>query len=209
MHDDKQELTELCLRATVCRWCFNNLNLTAPLIDIAQPRWVGQHYWKASPRVLVLMLNPGSGESRTDDADMHFCDLIHAFADGSLHLDDVFQHQAQDMPNWGYGRFDRFYVTGLGLHLPDVAFGNIAWCPTKGNNYPVKMLRHCFSMHTASLTRILKPNIVLLSGSSTHRFREDVRRELPHAQVIKMLHYAHRKGRDAEQRELDRVRGLI
>ncbi|MCF8131317.1 MAG: hypothetical protein K9N10_22630, partial [Deltaproteobacteria bacterium] len=135
--------------------------------------------------------------------------LIHAFADGTGSLEEVFKHQAQDMPKWGRGRLYNFYINGLGLNLSDVALGNIAWCSTKGNRYPDKMLRHCFSKHTASLIDILEPDVILLSGTATHRFAKVIRKQHPAAKVVEMLHYAHREGRDVQQAELDRVRGLI
>ena len=203
-----QNLTDLCHRAVRCRCCFEKLEVSAPLIDIASPRWVGSKYWTTNPRILILMLNPGSGDGRRDGKDTHFRNILHAFKNGSASLNDIFEHQIQDMPNWGNkGRFLKFYEDGLGLNLSDVAFGNIAWCPTRGNEYPSKMLARCFATHTDSLIKILDPDVVLLSGTNTHRFEKDIQK--PNRRIIKTLHYAHRKGRDAQQKELDRVRTLL
>jgi len=208
MDDKISSLTALCHRAVRCRCCFEKLEVSAPLIDIASPRWVGPKYWEANPRILILMLNPGSGDGRRDGKDAHFRNILHAFKNGSASLNDIFEHQVQDMPNWGNkGRFLKFYEEGLGLNLSDVAFGNIAWCPTKQNKYPSKMLARCFTTHTDSLIQILNPDVVLLSGKNTHHFEKDIQK--PNRRIIKTLHYAHRKGRDAQQKELARVRTLL
>jgi hypothetical protein len=89
----------LTMRAVACRTCFHELAVDAPLIDVAQPRWVGPEYESAKRRIAIVMLNPGSGESRTDDADDRFRQLIRAFSDGSGSLDAVLRHEACDMVN--------------------------------------------------------------------------------------------------------------
>jgi hypothetical protein len=68
------------------------------------------------------------------------------------------------------------------------------------------MLTTCFERHTEKLLTTLDPDVVLLSGSATHRFAGRIRRLLPDCRVVPMLHYAHRKGHSAEVRELQRVR---
>ena len=207
----QSEFEALCARAAACRRCFQGLSVAPSLIDIAQPRWVGSRYASAKRRVAVVMLNPGSGASRTDGADERSRQLIRAFADGSGSLDAVFEHQAADMPNWGRGgRFLPFCIDGLGLRLDEIAFANVAWCGTYGDRYPGKMLEDCFNRHAEKLLSILDPHVVLLSGCKTHRFADRVRELLPErCSVILMYHYAHRKGLAAEKCELERVRGEI
>ena len=147
---------------------------------------------------------------RASDADTRLRSLLHGFADGTASLEDIFQHQEADMPDWNYGRFLAFYGDGLRLSLSDTAFGNIAWCATKGNNYATDMLKQCFEKYTSCLIQILDPTVVLLSGlSMPDRVLDDVQELLPDAQVIWMLHYAHRKGREAEETEFARVRALL
>ena len=113
------------------------------------------------------------------------------------------------MPNWGHGRFRTFYIEGLGLRLDEIAFANIAWCATSGNRYPQLMLTECFDRFTRRLIELLSPTHVLLSGSKTHAFTSKVRAAAPKADVIEMLHYAHREGHDKEKIELDRVRASL
>src|SRR5947209_11879084 len=109
----RSALEELAAAAVRCRVCFHEFPVQPARIDIAQPRWIGPAYWSTQPRLAILMLNPGSGESRTDSADECFRTLLHAFRAGSETLDVVFEHQASDMPNWGRRRFSAFYLKVL------------------------------------------------------------------------------------------------
>ena len=200
--------------AVACRACFTDIAIKPALINIAQPRWVGPSYWASTPRIAIVMLNPGSGAGRSDSKgedspDKRSLSLIQSFASGAGSLSAVFKHQAHDMPNWGGGRFVSFYLTGLNLELKSVAFANVAWCATSNNSYPSAMLKRCFDLHTRNLLRALAPNIILLSGSGTHRFARRIQSFVAGAEVIRMFHYAHREGVDAEAAELKRVRHLI
>ncbi|MEA2068426.1 MAG: hypothetical protein U9P12_04430, partial [Verrucomicrobiota bacterium] len=53
--------------------------------------------------------------------------------------------------------------------------------------------------------RVLASN-VLLSGTNVHGFKKEIGDILPAAEIVPTLHYAHRKGKEAEQIELERVR---
>lgn len=203
------EFEQLCRKAVKCRWCFKELSLEAPAIDIAQPRWIGPTYWNSKPRVLVLMLNPGSGESRTDGADQVTRRLIRRFSLGHEPLRTVLDHLMRDAKGWGRGRFEQFYSEDLGLAIDSIAFANVAWCSTRRNTYPPLMLEQCFSRHTKDLLRILDPQVVLLSGSGTHRFDSRIGKLLPQAKVISMLHFAHREGGAVWVREKLRIRRQI
>jgi len=202
------KFNHLCLQAVKCRHCFGHLGLKAPLIDRAQPRWVGDKYWNANQKVLLLLLNPGSGAGRKDDANLRLRSMLRSYAEGKCELADVFAHQKDDIPNWGRKRFGRFYLEDLGLKLDEVALGNIAWCATDGNVYPRDMMNHCFRHHTAPLIRLLKPDVVILSGSSTHRFASPVREMLPDAEIVETIHYAHRMGKLKQKQEAERIRKL-
>jgi hypothetical protein len=87
--------------------------------------------------------------------------------------------------------------------------GNIAWCATFDNSYPQHMLDRCFEGHTKPLITVLDPHFVLLSGTTIHRYQHRISALLPRATVLPMLHFAHRKGKQAEQVELARVRKLM
>lgn len=204
-----QEAVEsLALRAVQCRKCFEDGRLKSPTIDCAQPRWIGPGYWKSNPRVLVMMINPGRGSSRMDGANQKMRELLHQFGGGTVQLEEIFARQRRDMANWGKRRFTftDFYEKGMGLNLDELAFANIAWCATRSEKYPSYMLRNCFSSFTKSLVEILAPNLILLSGNAAHRFDRALNAVLPNTQILRILHYAHRKGKDASCAEFLRVR---
>ena len=198
----------LAREATKCRRCFTCREVSAPDIDVAQPRWVGPRYWESPCRVAILMINPGRSPSGSAKA-RAFLVQIRAFRDGAPTLRRILDGQREAMESWAHGRFRGFYIDGLGLQFEDLAFANVAWCATANNSYPRTMLDRCFELHTGPLLSILRPTVVLASGSRAHDFGEKVRAIWPQATVIKMMHYAHRKGRAAEQRELTRVRSEL
>lgn len=202
-------LEPLCRRAVACRACFADLPIEPPEIDLAHPRIVFPGYWASSPRILVLALNPGSGEGRADDANTYARTLVHRYHRGEATLEDVFAQQAEDLPHWGGGRYLPFYTTRLGLDRDRLAFANVAWCGTLGNKYPSAMLRRCFTDHTESLIRLLAPDVVLLSGCGVHAFEKQIGAILPAARTIPCLHFAHRKGRGAEEEEAAQIRPLL
>jgi hypothetical protein len=203
---------ELARIAVTCRRCFEaDAGLSPASVDIAQPRWVGPLYWRSSPRVLLLLLNPGGGGAAKREINLILAGKLHSFKDGKSDLGPVFEHYLQTIPRWGRppGRFWSFYFDGLGLTLNSVALGNIAWCATSDNSYPQHMLERCFEAHTKPLLSVLDPNVVLLSGTTIHRYQRRISDLLPDAVVLPMLHFAHRKGKKAGKLELERVRAVI
>ena len=184
--------------AIECRECFTRGEVSAPFINVAQPRWVGPRYWNYPWRVLILMLNPG--QSRPDAGAKTFLKLIRQYREGTMELRSILEGQRESMRRWGNppGRFTRFYIEGLGLTFDEIAFANVAWCGTAGNVYPRTMLARCFARHTGPLLQILRPDVVIASGRPAHAFAGQICELLPTTRVIKALHYAHREGRAVE-----------
>jgi hypothetical protein len=60
-------------------------------IDIAQPRWIGEGYRASSPRVSVVILNPGAGADDNAAANRTMQTLLQRFRSGETGLDDVFK----------------------------------------------------------------------------------------------------------------------
>ena len=123
--------------ATGCRECFKLGEVSAPDIDVAQPRPVGHRYWGRSFRVAILMINPGRSPKNSETAKA-FPGLIRRFRSGTMKLRELLDGQQARMERWGRppGRFREFYIDSLGLEFDDVAFANIAWCATATNSYP-------------------------------------------------------------------------
>lgn len=208
--DRFQEVAAGYRRAARCRICFAGEPTVRPgIVDVAQPRWIGERYASAEPRVLFILLNPGSGQSDSAAYNEEARRLMHAYGDGRAKLADVLMHQRAHMPDWGRGRFLSFYTDALGLKLDDTAFLNIGLCSTEDNRYPSWMLRQCFDKHTGQLVRVLDPELVLLSGSAVEPFRDFILNGSPRAQVETMLHYAHRESKDEEARDHGRIRALL
>jgi hypothetical protein len=113
------------------------------------------------------------------------------------------------MPNWGKGKFWKFFVTQMALDLDQVAFANVAWCSTSGDDYPQGMLRHCMARFTRPLIKILAPDIVILSGAKTQKFSSEINIILPSSYVITTYHYANRFDANKMSAEIKRVKGLI
>jgi hypothetical protein len=183
-------------------------NLQRPLVDRAQPRWIGPGYLNSTPRIVFMMLNPGGGESRHDTADARLRDLLHRFASGEDTLNAIMDHQRADFPNWGRGRFLQF-LDLAGLNLEKIVLMNIAWCATSMNKYPASMLRNCFQRHTQSALSALEPDVVILSGTAIHTYAQRVHAALPNAKVISTLHYANREGAQATESAADEVKMAI
>lgn len=206
---ENSDFVTVAAAAVRCRHCFGTCGVEPAVITYAQPRWVGPSYSSTKPRVLFVLINPGSGSARPGAPDLRFQELLRAFAAGTGALASVLEHQGRHMHLWGRGRYAQFYLNGPGLKASDIAFENIAWCSTRGNRYPGSMLDACFKYHTLPLVSALCPDVVFLSGSSTHRYASRIRTAHPSMRVEPMLHYAHREGRQRDAVEFERVRAIV
>lgn len=194
-------------RAAGCEDCFLKWpRLTRTRCDLPQPRWIGPDYFSSSPRIAIVLINPGAGDTVDKALIVREADRFRAFyrTGDYAPIQTHFIREIERGAPWL-----TWYRDALALNPNAVAQLNIAWCPTQKNEYPAPMLKHCFATHTSGLLKSLSPDIVLLSGVATHAFESDLRAILPLARVITMLHYAHREGRKRELDEVKRVRNLI
>ena len=96
-----EEVDGIFRRAVSCRVCFMGpLHLRDPLINIAQPRWIGPRYWDGL-RTVLMLVNPAAGEGTHDVANEHFRGLIVAYRNGDGTIDEVFAHQKKEIPQLG------------------------------------------------------------------------------------------------------------
>ena len=188
-------LTALAHDAVSCSVCFDGGSLRRSFVDLPQPRYVGPGYWDSGWKVAFLMLNPGAGTAEPRNCEWRA--PLHKFRREEASLTKVFEVQRRHMPYWSGGRLIRF-VQAHGLDMDELALVNMAWCATKDNKYPSRMLSTCLANHTLEWLRVLAPNTIILSGTATHGFEEDMRRALPWSRVLKAYHYAHRP-RDGEK----------
>jgi hypothetical protein len=102
-------------------------------------------------------------------------------------------------------------LRSLRLELDELLVGNLALCATSGNDYPKRMLRNCWSLHTQQFLERFAPGVLLLMGSSStmDEFVQHAQQVLVDARVIRIAHYAHREGHAHEAAECERVRNLL
>ena len=197
-------------KAAHCRMCFEgDPKVNTGIIDVAQPRWVGERYWVAKPRALFILLNPGSGESDGVEYNREARRLMHEYRDDRATLVEVLNHQRVHMTDWGRGRFLDFYTTQLELDLAKIAFVNLALCSSASDEHPHWMLRRCLNEHTLAIISSLRPDLAVLSGSDTHKFQSAIRARCPTARVETMLHYANRRVAVVQAADHQRIRDVI
>src|SRR5205814_7171906 len=99
----------------------------------------------------------------------------------------------------------------LGLGVENIAVGNIALCATEHNEYPMSMLRDCWSRHSSQMIEALRPGLVVLMGREgvMQEFAMKLRASSLGDHVIRMAHFAHREGNAYEETECERVRKLL
>lgn len=184
--------------ATACTYCFDQRLVREGMIKMAQPRPIGRDYWKSEKRVVVVLLNPGKRK------DKEYGLILDKYKKGVTSLENLFEFQYKNMCEWGRypGHFYGFYFCKLGLSMDQVAFVNIALCETEGNKYPSKVIQKCMKKFTLPLLESLKPNIILLSGLRVQALEEEIQKHIPNAGIVKVPHYAHRKGNAYKEAEL-------
>ena len=202
--DSPRGFAALCRRAVAC---FEAGALKPALVDRAQPRWVGPRYRSATPKVVLLLINPGSGKGHAPNATLR--ELLRGFEAGEVDLGRIMEFQKRDIPRWGRGGFASAYLDRLGLDLESVALANVAWCAERDDRYPGWMLSRCFERHTADLLRLLEPDAVVLCGAAAQAFSARVGRVLPAARLVPAPHYAARDSRAKMDADLSAVRAVL
>jgi hypothetical protein len=204
--ESMSRIDEICKIAVKCRKCFAELSLFSADFDIAQPRWIGPEYWSSPKRIIVVMLNPGSGVFRADNGAAVTMATVKNYSTGKASLNDVFSTQRVDMEYWGINRrFLNYFEESLRLSINEIGFLNLAWCATKNNSYPPAMLESCFNLHGVAILRDLKPQFIIMCGSNVHGFSNKIAQVVPDCKLIPTLHYAHREGMARESIEAAKV----
>jgi hypothetical protein len=204
-------IDQIFCKSMRCRKCFDQQLAEPALIDVAQPRLIGSHYFGAPVKILIITPYPGCGTSEKQKPNIEFCKILHDYRDGkNTTLQDLFAFQSKYIKKWGepQGHFVDFYICGLELDIEEIAFTTIAWCATRWNKHPPEMLSKCFSINTGKLIQATNPNIIILSGSDTHKYSSDISCN----NIVRAKNYAYYEkthDHDAEQKELLRIRREI
>jgi hypothetical protein len=68
--------------AMKCRRCFDKKLGQKAFIDVAQPRWIGPRYFANDLKVMVVLLNPGAGNSpEKTKANEEFLNILYEYRD--------------------------------------------------------------------------------------------------------------------------------
>jgi len=114
------EVDRIFRKAVACRDCFTKSNLAPALIDIAQPRWIGENYWDSDLRTVIVLINPAAGKRIHDRANEEFRRRIRSYGTGQGEIEAVFDHQESEIPRWGNGKFAELYLDRFGLRLTNI-----------------------------------------------------------------------------------------
>jgi len=206
-----KSLDDVFHKAMDCNDCA--LKELAELIpnDIPQPRWVGPNFENENIKIVVLMLNPGSGAGYKiyQGQDNEHLQMLKKYKNHECLISEYLDSQLKDMENWGKGKFIKFYRDLLDLDFDRISFANLAWCATSDNSYPMEMLENCFSKHTKSLLSLLNPDVVLLSGTKAWEFSEYLTDINPNIHIIKTFHFANRMSNESIVEHTSDVRGKL
>jgi hypothetical protein len=187
----QDEIARLCREAMHCNACFADeaLARSGP-VTVPQPRPVPDGYWRASPKIALVLANPNSGDAPRDRADnVVFDRLLRAYRDGGPY-GPVAEHIRRGLrTNWFGGTFNELYLQGqgFGLDLDTLALANIAWCATRQEDEK-HLWKPCFKRHTGPLLRGIDPDVVLLCGDNADRCRRAVLAQCHNALIAKVVH---------------------
>lgn len=210
MHENLlHRLSELYVEARPCRHCFDNdSTLLHGHVAMPQLRWVGPGYSKARTRVLVILLNPGTGSYHGADRSIRMRKLLQAIKPGNSKLQELMDFMRDDMRNWTC-KFDSSYTmmtfytryARLGLSEDTIGFMNLALCGARrasGNGsinvVPPSMLDDCMTRHTLRFLRVLKPRVLLMGGRHVQARKQQILAACPPiVRAFSVPHYSFRK----------------
>ena len=190
-----------------CNSCFTYSDLFRGKVKKAQPRWIGEDYFKAEQRICVLMINPGDVGPKAKYSQIkssnEFESLIEGYRDDLVSWEDLMLFILMDMPNWGQGgKYMKLYFDHLKLSLKEIAFLNVMLCSANKldprgeprNYYSQQTMRNCFDLHTCNMLQDLNPDICIMSGTAVWEFarRNDLRSLFPDCEFKELGHYAAR-----------------
>ncbi|MCZ6817606.1 MAG: hypothetical protein O7F76_13045, partial [Planctomycetota bacterium] len=128
--------------------------------DVALAPWVGPRYSTATPRVAVMMLNPGHAAARHKIARK---DFGRQFRNGEINYEEYNLKLGPLVREWGFGAVVR-WLQAVKLEPEAVAFLNVALCAVANDDYFPELFETCFKRHTRNSLAALRPDVVLLCG---------------------------------------------
>lgn len=188
------DVIKLYKKAGSCRDCFTKELGRLPTgsgCRMPQPRYIGPQYWGSTPRIVVCMINPGAGKQ----VEREFENLLVEFYTDQIPFYKVNDYLRKQMRVWGGGQYERMLTHHLKLDINKIALMNIVLCPmvdiNEQNDNPAAAADNCYKRYTSKILRDLQPSIVILSGSSIHRFKQQIEDSVG-CDVVLGPHYASR-----------------
>ncbi len=177
------EAIEAMRSAECCNLCFQKtpgIRRPARGLQKPKPRWIGKDYWTKRPRIVFILIQPGSANDKPDSFHEREATAFSEFYRNGCY--DTVQ-------NYLHGRyFDQksgdektkslvWYEDIFGVNFEEIALVNMAWCATyndliaSGSDKELLhfMLKTCFENHTRSLVEALEPDAVILSGKGAFK----------------------------------------
>jgi len=128
--------------------------------DVAMAPSVGSRYSMTSPRVTVVMMNPGHAPAQHKVVRQK---LGRRLKDGEISYEEYNRKLALLVPEWGFGGVVR-WLRALKLEPESIAFLNLALCAVAGDRYFPELFGTCFIRHTRNMMATLEPDAVVLCG---------------------------------------------
>ena len=173
-------LIELHQEAANCNVCFQKYKTLSHKVVVkgAQPRSIGKNYFSQKIKVCLVLINPGSADTGSDDGwDDYLVPLKEAktIEEKNLAWRNIQDFIKREEPYWGKirGNWGKLYYESLGLGKDNIAMVNIMMCGEDNNDYTSQpTLDECFFKQRRSLKIIksLKPDKIILSGRDPIRF---------------------------------------
>ena len=214
----KQQMSNLSLKvlnqkagkAVACNYCFMSDRMREWGIvpqrpmdrpdDLPMLPWVGERYFAARPRVVIMMLNPGHAAAAHK---LTRKELGQQFRSGKIDYVQYNKRLTPLVPEWGFGKVVR-WLRAVRLDPDTIAFLNVALCAVAKDKYFLGLFKACFERHTRNIVASLKPDIVLLCGKKDLKpFVGQIESISP--KVILTWHYRP-MDTDRGKAELERVR---
>ena len=174
------KLIQLHQEAANCNVCFQKYKTLSHKVVVkgAQPRSIGKNYFSQKIKVCLVLINPGSADTLSDDGwDEYLVPLKEAKTTEEKNLDwrNIQDFIKREEPYWGKikGNWGKLYYESLGLDKDNIAMVNIMMCGEDKDNYTSQpTLDECFFKQRRSLKIIksLKPDKIILSGIKPIQF---------------------------------------
>ena len=126
--------------AADCNHCFDTIpGLERVALGLPKPRWVGERYWAATTRIVIVLLNPGDSTNLGEAWNRRERECFESFYHGGDYqqIREYFRTRRDEERNAATSARPVFswYENTFSLEFEEIAQLNIAWCASRGNQY--------------------------------------------------------------------------